>query len=337
MQNRVFTFWKILKKSFADFIGGDNLKYSASLSYYTVFSITPVLVIIISLVSLFYGKEAVTGEIYQQFSALMGPQAADMILGALHKINLSGQNAIATVVGLSTLLLGATAIFAELQDTLNKIWNIKVHAERGWMKYITNRLISFSMVLTLGFLLLVSLMINASIAFLSQRLIAQFGTWAEVVNSLNMVVIFVVITSLFAFIFKFLPDALIEWRDVTVGAMFTTLLFLGGKFLIGYYLSNSSVATVFGAAGSLALLLVWVYYSSAILFFGAEFTKNYVLAHGRKIMPDEYAHFVVNKQQELSPNADALKAETARQVELAKKQGVPCTVEASQANIPRFE
>lgn len=329
MISQAKAFWQILKKSVTDFMGDDALKYSASLSYYTVFSITPVLVIIIGVVSIFYGREAVTGQIYHQFAGLMGERTAALIQDALRNIELSGQNVVATVVGVLTLIVGATGVFAELQDSLNKIWNLKVEAQRGWLKFLTNRLISFSMIVSLGFLLLVSLMLNATIDFLSARFFTHFESWAWIASTLNTVVVFSIITVLFAFIFKFLPDALIEWRDVWVGAMFTAVLFLLGKFLIGYYLSTSSVATVFGAAGSLALLLVWVYYSSAILFFGAGFTKNYVLQHGRSIKPDAYAKFVVTKHKELAPEADVQTAEVYKLAEQEKQKRAVSPVEAT--------
>lgn len=323
------SFWQILKKSVTDFVSEGAMKYSASLSYYTVFSITPVLVIIIGVVSIFYGREAVTGQIYHQFAGLMGEKTAALVQEALKNIQLSGTNIIATVVGVITLIVGATGVFAELQDSLNKIWNLKVEAEKGWLKFLTNRLISFSMIISLGFLLLVSLMLNATIDFLSDRFFTRFESWAWIAGTLNTVVVFAIITVLFAFIFKFLPDALIEWRDVWAGAMFTAVLFILGKFLIGYYLSTSSVATVFGAAGSLALLLVWVYYSSAILFFGAGFTKNYVVEHGRSIKPDKYAKFIVTKEKELAPGADVQDMEAKRQVELEKQKASTDTESAT--------
>lgn len=298
---------KILLKSFHDFIDDDALKFSASLSYYTVFSIAPVLFIIIGVSGLFFGREAVSGEVFRQFSGLMGVQAAKLLEDAISNVVLEGQSGIATAVGVLTLLIGSTGVFIELQDPLNKIWSLKAKPKRGWLHYFTNRLISFSMVLTLGFLLIVSLLINAVISLISEHFFAQYNMWAWVTQVLNIAMIVCIITVLFAFIFRFLPDAMLGWRDVWLGALFTTLLFLGGKFAIGYYLSNSAIATTFGAAGSLAIMLAWVYYSSAILFFGAEFTKNHVLQFGNRIVPDDYATFVVNSEKELPANCDAQK------------------------------
>ena len=298
---------KILVKSFHDFLDDNALKFSASLSYYTVFSIAPVLIIIIGVSGLFFGREAVTGELFHQFSRMIGDRAASLLQDAISNVELEGQSGLATIIGVLTLLVGSTGVFTELQDSLNKIWSLKATPKRGWLHYLSNRLISFSMVLTLGFLLMVSLLINAIISLISDHFFAQYNLWAWVTQMINISIIVAIITILFAFIFKFLPDAKLRWRDVWAGALFTTTLFLGGKFAIGFYLSKSAIATTFGAAGSLALILAWVYYSSAILFFGAEFTKNYALQFGKRILPDDYATFVVNSEKELPINCDARK------------------------------
>lgn len=309
-------FAEVILKSFKDFIADDALKYSASLSYYTVFSLAPVLIIIIGMAGLFFGEEAVSGEIYHQFSDLMGSTVAQFVQDAIKNIKLQGQSWRATIVGIVTLIIGATGVFAELQDSLNKIWSLKVTVERGWLKYLWNRLLSFSIILTLGFLLIVSLLINALIQLLTNKYFTILNDyqWASLV--INNAIILAIVTFLFAFIFKFLPDAAIRWRDVTTGAFFTAILFSIGKYLIGSYIAQSAAATAFGAAGSLALVLLWVYYSSAIVFFGAEFTKNYALEFGTPIKADTYATFVVTKEKELSANADV------NQMEIEKeKQG----------------
>jgi len=298
---------QILVKSAHDFIDDDALKFSASLSYYTVFSIAPVLIIIIGISGLFFGREAVTGEVFSQFSGLMGERSAALLEEAISNVQLNGQSGIATIFGVVTLIIGSTGVFSELQDSLNKIWSLKAQPNRGWIHYLTNRVISFSMILTLGFLLIVSLLINAVINLISENLFAQYNSWAWMAQTINIIMIVAIITVLFAFIFRFLPDVRLAWRDVWAGALFTTVLFLGGKFAIGFYLSKSAIATTFGAAGSLALMLAWVYYSSAILFFGAEFTKNYALHYSKHIVPDDYASFVVTSEKELSANCDAKK------------------------------
>ena len=297
-------FGQVFIKSFKDFLDDGALKYSASLSYYTVFSIAPVLIIIIGMAGLFFGNEAVTGEVYNQFAGLMGPNVAELIQEAIKNIKLQGQSWTATIVGFGTLLIGATGVFAELQDSLNKIWSIKATAQNGWLKYLINRLISFSMVLTLGFLLMVSLLINALIALLSHQYFSKLSEWHWLSLMINNIIILGIVSLLFAFIFKFLPDVKLRWRDVMSGALFTALLFFIGKYLISTYLSQSSVASAFGAAGSLALMLLWVYYSSAILFFGAEFTKNYAVVFHNSVEANDYAAFVVTKKKELPTSAD---------------------------------
>ncbi len=301
---KIKKFGQVISKSFKDFIADDALKYSASLSYYTVFSIAPVLIIIIGMAGIFFGEEAVSGEIFRQFSGLMGPNVAELIQQAIKNVKLSGQSWTATIVGFLTLLVGATGVFAELQDSLNKIWSLKTTVKKGWLQYLINRLISFSMVLTLGFLLMVSLLINALITLLSTRYLTVLNDWQWLSFIINNAIILGIVTLLFAFIFKFLPDVRLRWANVASGAFFTAILFSIGKYLIGTYLSQSAIASAFGAAGSLALILLWVYYSSSILFFGAEFTKNYAVIFDKPVEADVYATFVVTKEKELPSDAN---------------------------------
>ena len=301
---KIKKFGQVISKSFKDFIADDALKYSASLSYYTVFSIAPVLIIIIGMAGIFFGEEAVSGEIFRQFSGLMGPNVAELIQQAIKNVKLSGQSWTATIVGFLTLLIGATGVFAELQDSLNKIWSLKTTVKKGWLQYLINRLISFSMVLTLGFLLMVSLLINALITLLSTRYLTVLNDWQWLSFIINNAIILGIVTLLFAFIFKFLPDVRLRWANVASGAFFTAILFSIGKYLIGTYLSQSAIASAFGAAGSLALILLWVYYSSSILFFGAEFTKNYAVIFDKPVEADVYATFVVTKEKELPSDAN---------------------------------
>ena len=322
MKHFIHKIWQVLVKSFKDFMADGALKYSASLSYYTVFSIAPVLIIIIGITGLFFGREAVSGQIYYQFSDLMGTKVAQLIQDAIQNIELEGQSMVATVVGFVTLLVGASGVFAELQDSLNKIWSVKATAQNGWLKYLINRLISFSMVLTLGFLLIVSLLINALISLLSNHLLPALSEWQWLSLIINNIIIIVIVTLLFAFIFKFLPDVKLKWTDVLSGAFFTALLFFLGKYLIGTYLSQSAIASAFGAAGSLALILLWVYYSSAILFFGAEFTKNYALISKNHVEPDDYAAFVLTKEKELNSGTDICEVEDQKNKEEDKKKKI---------------
>ncbi len=304
----------VIIKSFKDFIADDALKFSASLSYYSVFSIAPVLIIIIGLTRLFFDEQSVSTEIYKQFSELMGDDAAKTVQQAIYSIKHQQQSLLTTIIGTVTLLVGATGVFTELQDSLNKIWSVKTTVTKGWLKYLINRLISFSMILTLGFLLMVSLLINALIALLSNRYFTVLNEWQWLSLLINNLIILIIVTFLFAFIFKFLPDVKLRWRNVITGAFFTSILFFIGKYLIATYLSKTIAATAFGAAGSLALILLWVYYSSAILFLGAEFTKNYALANHTHIEADEFAHFVVTKEKQLSEHTDAQKVEDIKEV-----------------------
>lgn len=298
------SFYQILIQSLKDFANDNALKFSASLSYYTVFSIAPMLIIIIGLAGIFLGREAVEGEVYLQFAGLIGTTAAELLQTAIRNVEITGQGWLATGIGIVTLLVGATGVFTELQDSLNLIWSLKAKPGNGILQYLINRVISFSMILTLGFLLIVSLLVNAVINLLSERLFSAHESWTWFVQVLNVTVIIATVTVLFAFMFKFLPDAKIRWKHVWAGALFTSALFMVGKLAIGYYLSNSAIATSFGAAGSMAIMLAWVYYSSAILFFGAEFTKNYSIRYGYKIVPDAYAAYVVSEEIVLPKNCD---------------------------------
>jgi membrane protein len=301
--------YRIFIQSAKDFSSDNAMKFSASLSYYTTFSIAPMLIIIIGVAGIFFGRDAVQGEVYSQFAGLIGPGAADFLQTAIGNMEITGKSWLATIIGIVTLLIGATGVFTELQDSLNIIWSLKAKPRNGIIQFLLNRVISFSMVLTLGFMLIVSLLINTVISLLSDRFFSMYEEWAWITQILNISVIVAIVTALFAFMFKFLPDAKIAWRHVWVGALFTSSLFLLGKFAIGYYLSTSSIGTSFGAAGSLAILLAWVYYSSAILFFGAEFTKNYSAAKGHKIVANDYATFVVKKEKELAQSSDVKKVQ----------------------------
>jgi membrane protein len=206
---------------------------------------------------------------------------------------LSNQAGFATVVGLVTLVIGATSVFGEIQDSINSIWKLKAKPKKGWLKILINRLISFSMVVCLGFLLMVSLLINGLMDAFIQKLTEIFpGIKVFTVYSFNMLITFLITSFLFAIIFKFLPDAKIKWKHVRAGAFTTALLFLIGKFLIGFYLGHSKLSSAYGAAGSVIVILLWVYYSAIILYFGAEFTRAYAVQTGSQIYPDDYAVWV---------------------------------------------
>jgi membrane protein len=302
MIRNLLAFFKLLRNAAEEFFSDNGVKLSASLSYYTVFSIGPVLIIIISLAGIFFGREAVEGKIFWQINGLVGAEAAAQIEEIIKNIQKSQFSTSGALIGVILLIIGATGVFTEIQDSINYIWSVKAKPKRGWVHLLLNRLISFSLIIAFGFILLVSLIIHALFDLLQERLMSYFdeGT-VYVFQTVNYVILYAVIAVLFAVIFKVLPDAKIKWKDALVGAAFTSVLFLVGKFLISFYLAHSKVGVTYGAATSIVIILLWVYYTSIILYFGAEFTKVYALAHGHGIEPDKAAVFIVKHEtRELS-------------------------------------
>ncbi len=290
----------LIKETFSEFVDDNGLKLSASLSYYTIFSLPPLLIIIISLCGFFFGAEAVRGEIFGQINGLVGNEAAVQIQETIKNVKLSNSNTFVTTIGLIILLIGASGVFAEIQDSLNFIWSIKAKPKRGFLKFIKNRLMSFSMIGSVGFLLMVGLIVNSLMDVMNNRLTTRFPQDSiYLFYGLNLLVVYMIITLLFTVIFKSLPDGKIALRDCIIGASFTAFLFMIGKFAIGAYLGSSAIASVYGAAGSVILILVWVYYSAIILYFGAEFTKVYALTHGKKIIPNSYSVQILKQKIEL--------------------------------------
>jgi membrane protein len=288
----------ILKEAGTAFIENSGPRYSAALSYYTIFSIAPMLLVVIWLSTRFFGQDAVEGKIYEQIDDFIGEEAALQIENTIKNIVLSEDSTAAMILGFITIFIGATVVFIEIQDSLNRIWGVKPKPKRGLLKLITNRILSFSMVISIGFLMLVSLMINSLLSALSGFLQHNFPQIpVAVYQFLSFIFTFLIITVLFVLMFKFLPDAKIKWKDVTVGAVVTALLFILGKFGISIYLSLSDIGSAYGASSSIVLILVWVYYSSIILFFGAEFTQVYAKHLGASITPCDYA--VLVEQQEV--------------------------------------
>ena len=305
--------WNLVKGAVNCFIDNRVLKLSAALAYYTIFSLGPMIIVIIFLADIFYGRQAIEGTIYGQISGLIGKEAALQVQETIKNSALSNKSNLMAVVGIVTLLIGATSVFAEIQDSINMIWGLKAKPKKGWLKMLINRLLSFSIVVSLGFILLVSLIINGLLDSLMGRLKQAFpDLTVVVVYIINLLLTFVVITLLFGIIFKVLPDAKIKWRDVLVGSMATAGLFMIGKFLITYYIGTSDVGSIYGTAGSLVVLLLWVYYSAVILYFGAEFTKIYATQYGSRIHPNNYAVWI--KQVEVEEEKGSLK-----QVEEKKK------------------
>lgn len=290
-------FWLVLRQAVTEFLGDHGMKLSASLSYYTVFSMCPVLVIVISLAGIFFGRDAVQGKIYYQINGLVGNQAALQIQEIIGNIEKSQVGTSGALVGVIALILGATGVFTEIQDSINYIWSIKAKPKKGWLKLLINRALSFSLVIGFGFILMVSLAVHAAVDLLYEKLTRFFDDATLVIfQGVNYVILFIIISSLFAIIFKVLPDATIRWRDTLIGAAFTAALFLIGKFLIGFYLGASHIGVTYGAAASIIIILLWVYYSSIILYFGAEFTKVYTLNFGGGIRPDKTAVFIIKQE-----------------------------------------
>jgi membrane protein len=291
--------WKILAATFTGFIDDNGLKLSAALAYYTVFSLAPLLILIISLAGLFLGNDAATNRLYPQIAQYVGPAAALQIQEILKNLAFSGKTGMAVVVGVITLLIGASSIFVEIQESINIIWRVKAKPKKGWLKLLQNRFLSFSLIVSLGFLLLVSLVINFLMDALSKNLV-HFLPYVTnlLIKGVNLGITLVVISTLFAIIFKVLPDVKIRWKDVRIGAVFTAILFMLGQYGIGLYLRYTAQNSAYGAAGSIILLLLWIYYTAAILYIGAEFTEVYAEAIGCKIEPAEYAVHVVQTEVE---------------------------------------
>ena len=282
--------WSVLKSSFKGFSNDRILKLSAALAYYTVFSVGPLLIVIVFLCSFFFGKEAVEGTIYGQIQGFVGHDAAIQLQEIIKNAAIAGKGKIAAIIGIITLVIGATSMFSEMQDSINMIWEIKTKPKSAIWLFIKTRLLSFGVIGSLGFLLLVTLTISGLVEALSNRLQTHFhAATVTVFYILDIVLNFGVIAVLFGVIFKVLPDAKIKWKDVRAGAIATAILFMIGKFAISFYITKSSVGSTYGTAGSLVVLLVWIYYSSVILYFGAEFTKAYAIKYGGHIMPSDYA------------------------------------------------
>jgi membrane protein len=260
----------------------------AALAFYTMFSLAPLLLIVISVAGLVFGQDAARGEITAQLQSLMGERAAGAVQDLLTSVHKPVEGATATAIGFLMLFVGATTVFGELQDSLDRIWRVPVRVESsGWLNLIRTRLLSFGMILAIGFLLIVSLVVSAALATTGRWLEPIFGGWYVVATTVNAFGGFALVAAMFALIYKVMPRVRVQWRDVWVGAVFTALLFTLGKSLIGLYVGSSSVVSGFGAAGSLVVILLWVYYSAQIFLLGAEFTWVYANLFGSRMRPPE--------------------------------------------------
>lgn len=283
----------VLKDSFKGFSQDKVPKLGGSLAYFTIFSLGPMLLVVIFLAGLFLGRQAVEGSLYGQIHELVGPSAAQQVQELIKSASTSGGRGAAAIVGIVTLLIGATSVFTEIQDSINTIWHLKMKPDNAWRTLVKSRLLSFGIVAGVGFLLLVSLAASALMEGLGKKL-TELIPWMGVslMYVLNYGFTLFVAVALFAAIFRVLPAADMRWREVWPGAIVTAILFMLGKFLISFYISTSNVASTYGAAGSLVVLLLWVYYSSLILYFGAEFTRASAERLGSGIHPKAYAMLV---------------------------------------------
>jgi membrane protein len=276
---------KLLKKTFSEWSDDKAPKMAAALAYYAVFSMGPLLLIAVSVASVFFGAEAARGELFSQISSLIGPATAEAISGMLKSMQQHQSTGATALVGIGTLLVTASGVFAELQDSLNKIWNVRPAKSVGFTGMIKKRLLSFGMVFSIGFLLLVSLILT-SLLEVGLKYLGGLIPGAQFIwQAVSFVVSFSLVTVLFASMYRYLPDAKIAWRDLWTGSAITAALFTLGKFGISLYLAHSATASAFGAAASLVILLLWVYYSAQIFFFGAEFTRIYANDFGLGIIP----------------------------------------------------
>ena len=334
------TGFRIFKDTFQSFLDDKGLKLSASLSYYTVFSMAPLLLLMISLASIFFGREAIQGQVFGEINGLIGNEAAAQIQDIIKNMELSGKTTIAIIIGGITLLIGATSVFAEIQDSINMIWKLKAKPKRGWLKLLQDRLLSSSLIVGLGFLLIVSLIVNGVLLALSEWLKNYLPDVTLIIFQIgDFILSFTVIMTLFGVIFKVLPDAKIAWKDVRAGAFFTACLFMLGRFLIGLYIEYSGPGSAYGAAGSLIIILVWVYYTAAILYFGAEFTKVYAEYLGARIEPANYAVYVEQFEKEkfvsvlpqtAKPDAEVIVKPVIKSVKKPKAQPISKTVTESR-------
>ncbi len=283
----------MVKSTFQEFVDDDCPSMAAALAYYTIFSLPPLLVIVITVAASVFGNDAVQGRVDDQFRGLIGPRAAQQVQTMISQVRLGDGGSLgATIFGIAALVFAATTAFAQLQSSLNRAWEVQPDPRlNGIRTFFTKRLLSFGMILAVGFLLLVSLALSAALSAFGDSVTSFTPQWisALLLRVGNSVLSFLVIAGLFAALYKVLPDAEIEWRDVSVGAVATAILFVTGKAMVGLYLGNSNVVTPYGAAGSLAIILLWTYYSSMIFLLGAEFTQVWAERHGKGIVPEKGA------------------------------------------------
>lgn len=301
---RKLTVFQIIKDSVKDFVTSDSMTFAASTAFYTIFSMPALLVIIISIGSAFYVDDtAIRKELLSQVSDLSGPDTAKTLDGIIQNISNDSKGFVARVIAIGVLIFSATTVFVSLQNSINMIWHIKPKPDKGYIKFLMNRLISFSMVASIGFVLLVSLVIDALIVVLFDYLEQYFySVNSSVIAITNFVFSQALLVVIFGLMYKILPDAKVKWKDVWLGAFVTMLLFALGKYLIGIYMGNSDLGSAYGAAGSLVIVLVWIYYSVVIFLFGAQVTYYIAKETGGNVIPNKQAVRVVVKEVDMDGN-----------------------------------
>lgn len=269
-------YWDVLKKTFKEYRITDAMDYSSSIAFYLIFSLPAILIITLAIAGFVYEDQVARETLLEQFETFFGTESANAINKILTNVTEASNSYIAHVIGFITIIISATTVFVSLQDGLNQVWGLKSKPDKNLYNFFKNRLLSLAMAVSVGFLLLVTLVVDTSLNFFEERIIELFSeTGYYVANSINMLISVMVTTTVFACLFKVIPDAVVKWKNVWMGAFVTTVLFGLGKLLIGFYLSTSSFGTVYGAAGSLVILLTWIFYSTMIVLFGATFTSVY--------------------------------------------------------------
>ena len=304
MANKVRKFWNILVDAGIRFVDDNATKMSASLAYYTLFSVGPLLLVIITLLGFFYKRAYITDEIFYKMQGIIGRNAATELQSILVNMSLQTNKTLIGIVAILVFIFGATGIFSEIQGSINYIWSIKAKPKRSWLKYLRDRLLSLVLVIGLGFVMLVTVFLNLLIDLLSGRLQPILGhAHTLILKGANLGLLFLVVTFVFTIMFKVLPDASLRCKDAIIGALFTAVLFLIGKFLISYYLGYSKSLNMYGAATSIILVLSWVYYSAMILYYGAEFTEVYATTYGGGITVKEDAVHIITHESTSLPLA----------------------------------
>jgi len=308
LKTKFNTFIKVLKNTINGFSEFKILKISASLAYITVFSLAPLLLVVLFIFDTFWGKEMIEELIFDSAKAYVGVDTASQLKQMIQNLTLSNNTTFSAIIGIGSLVFGATSLFAEIQDSINTIWGVRPKKNSGIWQFIKNRLLSFGVIGSLGFIMLVALGFSTVLDSLSNYLTQHFSdTIVYILYGVNILVTMLITSLLFAAIFVILPDAKIKWRQVRLASITTTILFLIGKFGISYYITSSNINTIYGAAGSIVILMLWVYYSSVILYLGATFAKFYAIEFSTAIKPSEYAEIV--KKVEVTSDSKSLQEE----------------------------